>query len=68
MFFPIALWGILPTSTIVALVLAQAGLKTLYEIIALPVTIRVVRVLKRREELDVYDYNVSYRWWRIFDF
>lgn len=67
-FFPIAFWGILPTSTIVALVLTQAGLKTLYEIIALPVTIRVVRVLKRREELDVYDYNVSYRWWRIFDF
>lgn len=67
-FFPIAFYGVLPNSTIVALIFTQAGLKTLYEILVLPVTIRVVRFLKKREDLDVYDYRVSYKWWKIFDF
>lgn len=58
----------LPNETLLALICTQAGLKTLYEIIALPVTVRVVKVLKKKENLDVYDYKVSYKWWRIFDF
>ena len=67
-FFPIAFYGVLPNETLLALICTQAGLKTLYEIIALPVTVRVVKVLKKKENLDVYDYKVSYKWWRIFDF
>lgn len=67
-FFPIAFYGILPDATILALIFTQAGLKTLYEIIVLPITIRVVKFLKQKEELDVYDHSVSYKWWRIFDF
>ena len=41
-------------------------LKTLYEIVALPITIRVVKLLKRVEGTDVTDVNVDYRWWKIF--
>lgn len=67
-FFPIAFYGVLPNSTLVALICTQAGLKTVYEVIALPVTIRVVGFLKQKENLDVYDYEVSYKWWKIFDF
>lgn len=67
-FFPIAFYGILPNETLLALICTQAGLKTLYEIIALPVTVRVVKMLKQKENLDVYDYKVSYKWWRVFDF
>ncbi len=67
-FFPLAFYGVLPNATLLALICTQAGLKTLYEVIVLPVTVRVVRYLKRKEELDVYDYSVSYKWWRIFDF
>ena len=67
-FFPIAFGGVLPNHVIVALILAQAGLKTLYEVIALPVTVRLVKWLKRHEQLDTYDYGVSYKWWRILDF
>ena len=40
--------------------LAQTALKTLYEIIVLPVTIRVVNYVKRVEETDVYDEGISY--------
>ena len=68
MFFPIAFYGVLPDATILALITTQAGLKTIYEIIALPLTVRVVRFLKQREDLDTYDYEVSYKWWKIFDF
>lgn len=67
-FFPIAFYGVLPNTTLVALICTQAGMKTAYEIVMLPLTVRVVRYLKRKEELDVYDYKVSYKWWRIFDF
>ena len=64
-FFPIAFYGVLPNTTLVALICTQAGMKTAYEIVVLPLTVRVVRYLKRKEELDVYDYKVSYKWWRI---
>ena len=35
-------------------------LMTLYEVVILPVTIRVVRWVKRVEGVDVYDKNISY--------
>ena len=65
-FFPIAFAGMLPLATIVTLVWTQVMLKTLYEIVALPITIRVVKLLKRVEGTDVTDVNVDYRWWKIF--
>lgn len=65
-FFPIAFAGMLPLATIVTLVWTQVMLKTLYEIIALPITIRVVKLLKRVEGTDVTDVNVDYKWWKVF--
>lgn len=59
-FFPIAFGGVIPVPELAKLMLAQVVLKTLYEVVALPLTIRVVRYVKRREETDVYDRNVSY--------
>lgn len=67
-FFPIAFYGVLPNGTLLALICTQAGLKTVYEIIALPVTVRIVEKLKQKENLDTFDYQVSYKWWKIFDF
>ncbi|MDE5811592.1 MAG: queuosine precursor transporter [Muribaculaceae bacterium] len=55
LFFPIAFAGTLPLSTIISLILTQTLLKTLYEIAVLPVTIRVVRRLKRAEEQHPID-------------
>ena len=42
-------------------------LKTLYGIIVLPLTVRIVRLLKRIEGEDVIDDNVRYGFWRITD-
>ena len=38
----------------------QALAKTLYEVLVLPVTVRVVRYVKRVDGSDVYDTDVSY--------
>ncbi len=60
-FFPIALAGIVPLNMMPSFVLWQVGLKTLYELIILPITVRVVRMVKRREGVDVYDTGIRYR-------
>lgn len=64
-FFPVAFWGILPVDVIVSLIWTQAVLKTLYEIVVLPVTVKVVKYVKAKEELDVYDSDTNFKWWRI---
>ncbi|MDD2960912.1 MAG: queuosine precursor transporter [Muribaculaceae bacterium] len=64
-FFPVAFLGVLPLSTIISLIWTQALLKTIYEIIVLPVTIKVVKEIKRHEDLDTFDKNIDYKWWRI---
>ena len=64
-FFPIAFGGILPVSDIVSLIVTQTLLKTVYEIVILPVTVRVVRYLKHSEGTDVTDTDTDYRWWKI---
>lgn len=56
-FFPIAFWGILPKETIFVLIFTQASLKTLYEIIVLPLTILIVNWLKNKET----QFNDSYQ-------
>ena len=59
-FFPCAFAGVLPLSAMIPMMFAQTALKTLYEIVVLPVTIRVVNYVKRVEETDVFDENISY--------
>ena len=49
-FFPIAFGGVLPWREIVALIVTQALLKTVYEIIVLPVTRVAVGRLRRLED------------------
>lgn len=66
-FFPLALGGVVPWPVMPLLMLNQVVLKTVYEIIALPLTVRVVRALKRMERTDAYDHGISYKPWRIFD-
>ena len=63
-FFPLAFGGVIPTSELPALMLWQVVLKTVYEIIALPVTVRVVKALKAHEG-DVYDNGISYNIFKI---
>ena len=65
-FFPLAFYGILPNEELPLMMLSQFVLKTVYEIIVLPVTIRVVRWVKVYEEADVYDHGVSYNIFDVF--
>lgn len=65
-FFPLAFLGTnVPASALPALMLWQVFLKTFYEVLALPLTVRVVRYLKRHEGEDAYDEGVSYSVWKI---
>ena len=59
-FFPIAFGGLMPVGELLKMMLVQALLKTLYEIIVLPVTVRVVRYIKRIDGSDTYDSDISY--------
>lgn len=59
-FFPIAFWGLMPLRELVVMIIAQTILKSLYEVIVLPVTIRVVRYIKRIDHSDVYDTDTSF--------
>ena len=43
----------------------QAVLKTAYEIVILPITKLIVNYIKRVEQTDVYDEDVSYSFWKI---
>ena len=59
-FFPIAFAGLMPAGELLKMMAVQAILKTLYEIIVLPVTVRVVKYVKRVDGSDVYDDSISY--------
>ena len=59
-FFPLAFGGMMEFNEVVKLMGIQVLAKTLYEIIVLPITIRVVRYVKRIEGEDVFDENISY--------
>ncbi len=59
-FFPIAFGGLISGAELGLLIGTQALLKSLYEVIILPVTIRVVRYIKKIDQSDVYDRHISY--------
>ncbi len=59
-FITIAFAGIFPIKALMTMVLTQALIKTAYEIIILPVTILVVKKMKKLEGDDIFDNSVSY--------
>lgn len=63
-FFPLALSSVVPAKELILLMVWQVILKTVYEIIALPITISVVKALKKYEGEDVYDEGISYGWFK----
>lgn len=66
-FFPIAFGGIIPVENLLLMIVTQACLKSLYEVIILPVTIRVVNWMKKMEGSDVYDRKISFNPFRVKD-
>ena len=68
LFFPLALYGVVPISELPRLMFWQVILKTVYEIIVLPFTIKLVQYVKQKEGEDVYDNHINYSIWKIFSF
>ena len=66
-FFPIAFGGIIVWKELLIMMGLQIVLKSMYEVIILPVTIRVVKVIKKVDGSDVYDTNISYNELKVKD-
>ncbi len=64
-FFPLAFGGLISPAELLKLIGVQVVLKTLYEVVALPLTVRLVRYIKKKEGSDVYDEHISYNILRI---
>lgn len=66
-FFPLALYGVVPTSELPIFIATQVVLKTLYEVAVLPLTIYVVKKTKQIEGEDAYDNGISYSVWKVLN-
>ena len=66
-FYPLVFIGTLPFKGIIGIILTQVFVKTLYEVLILPLTTVVVRKLKAHEGIDTYDYDISYNPFKIRD-
>lgn len=64
-FFTLAFYGIIPGNDLIMLILTQAGMKTGYEVIILPLTNLIVKKVKEQEGQDVYDEHISYNPFKI---
>lgn len=59
-FYPLAFYGVWPNSLLVAVMVSNYLLKVGWEIVALPVTYRVVGWLKRAEHEDYFDRRTDF--------
>lgn len=66
-FFPVAFGGIIAWKELLIMMGIQIVLKSMYEVIILPVTIRVVKAIKKIDGSDVYDTDISYNVLKIKD-
>ncbi len=60
LFVFIAFFGLWPNALLVQVLISNYIFKTLYEIAATPLTYVITGWLKRREQVDHYDYTVNY--------
>ena len=54
-FFPMVFSGIMPFKGILSLVITQVICKTLYELVVLPLTALIVRIIKKKEQKEQYE-------------
>ena len=66
-FFPVAFGGVIAWKELLIMMGIQIVLKSMYEVIILPVTIRVVKAIKKIDGSDVYDTNISYHVLKVKD-
>ena len=66
-FFPVAFGGIIAWRELLIMMCIQIILKSMYEVIILPVTIRVVKAINKIDGSDVYDTDISYNVLKVKD-
>ena len=66
-FFPVAFGGVIAWRELAVMMGLQILLKSAYEVVILPITIRVVKAVKRIDGSDVYDEGISYKVWKVKD-
>jgi uncharacterized integral membrane protein (TIGR00697 family) len=59
-FYPLAFYGVWDTSLLLKVMVANYALKVIWEVVATPLTYRVVGALKRAEGEDFYDTNTNF--------
>jgi queuosine precursor transporter len=60
LFYVIAFYGVWATQDIVAVIMAQYALKTAWEVLATPLTYRVIDFQKRAEGVDHFDRQTNF--------
>ena len=60
-FVPIAFVGRIDLSTIVSMIINVFCLKVFFEVILTPFTYKLIKAIKRKEQIDVFDHNETYR-------
>ncbi len=56
----IGFWGVLPTGVLMGMILWHWLFKSVYEIIATPLTYLIVNYLKTKEKIDYYDIGTNF--------
>lgn len=59
-FCNVAFWGTMPQDAIWRMVLIQYIFKVLYEVAALPLTYLITGYLKKKDQVDYYDYTTNF--------
>jgi queuosine precursor transporter len=59
-FYPVAFLGMIPNSELLPLIISTWAVKVVWEVVALPVSVPVARMLKAAENEDVYDRNTNF--------
>jgi len=59
-FILIAFWGIFPNSTLLLLIISNYIFKTAVEVLFTPLTYKIIKFLKEKENEDFYDNNTNF--------
>jgi len=65
LFVTIAFAGILPQSLLFSVILSNYLFKSGFEIVITPVTYKMVKYLKKKENEDYYDYETNFNPFRL---
>jgi queuosine precursor transporter len=59
-FISVAFWGTIPPAAITSSIVTQWLMKSVYEVIATPLTYAAVNYLKKVEGIDVFDRDTDF--------